>query len=133
MTKDNNVEIAKTQKQIENYIGTGQSTVIYNFEDLNGKVMLHVITVNTRHNQSFLFHQLEGIDKLDALQKMLEYVEGYKEKDSSYTVQWSLRGEGELHTSYFRAKNIHEALDKLYFDRDPNSITVFSVMLNPMA
>jgi hypothetical protein len=25
-----------------------------------------------------------------------------------------------------------EALDKLFYDRDPNSITVFSVMLNPI-
>ena len=38
-----------------------------------------------------------------------------------------------LHTSYFSAKNILGALDKLYFDRDPNTITVFSVNLNPLA
>ena len=56
----------------------------------------------------------------------------YKERTSSYTVQWSMRGEKELQTSYFRAKNVLEALDKLFYDRDPNSITVFSVMLNPI-
>ena len=43
------------------------------------------------------------------------------------------RGEGSLQTSYFRAKNVLEALDKLFFDRDPNSITVFSVTLNPIS
>jgi hypothetical protein len=64
---------------------------------------------------------------------MLEYVENYKEAESSYTIQWSLKGENSLHTSYFRAKNILGALDKLYFERDPNSITVFSVMLNPIS
>ena len=41
-------------------------------------------------------------------------------------------GENQLQTSYFRAKNVLEALDKLFYDRDPNSITVFSVMLNPI-
>jgi len=47
-------------------------------------------------------------------------------------VQWSAKGEHELNTSYFRAKNILDALDKLFFDRDPNSITVFSVIMNPI-
>jgi hypothetical protein len=72
------------------------------------------------------------VDKLDALAAMLDYVRTYKERTSSYTIQWSARGENGLQTSYFRAKNIMEALDKLFYDRDPNSITVFSVMLNPM-
>ena len=56
----------------------------------------------------------------------------YKERTSSYTIQWSARGDIGLQTSYFRAKNIMEALDKLFYDRDPNSINVFSVMLNPI-
>ena len=63
---------------------------------------------------------------------MLEYVRTYKERTSSYTVQWSAKGGNTLQTSYFRAKNVLEALDKLFFDRDPNSITVFSVILNPI-
>ena len=64
---------------------------------------------------------------------MLAYVQNYKEKEDSYTIQWSLHGEDQLHTSYFSAKNILGALDKLYYDRDPNVITVFSVSLNPLS
>ena len=64
---------------------------------------------------------------------MLQYVKSYKEKEGSYTIQWSIKGENVLNTSYFSAKNIMGALDKLYYDRDPNSITVFSVILNPMS
>jgi hypothetical protein len=75
---------------------------------------------------------VEGTDKLDALRNMLDYVHSYKERTSSYTVQWSAKGENTLQTSYFRAKNVLEALDKLFYDRDPNSITVFSVTLNPI-
>ncbi|MBL7962514.1 MAG: hypothetical protein JNM31_01600 [Flavobacteriales bacterium] len=133
MTRDRNLEIARLQKEIGDHIGIGADSLVFNFEDTPEKrVKLHLITINPRHNQSFLFHATEGTDRLDALREMLEYVRTYKERTSSYTVQWSARGENVLNTSYFRAKNVLEALDKLFYDRDPNSITVFSVILNPI-
>ena len=132
MTKDRNLEIARLQKEIGAYIGMGQDSLVFNFEEDGKRTKLFVITLNPRHNQSFLFHATEGVDKVDALGTMLEYVKTYKERTSSYTIQWSARGDNSLQTSYFRAKNVLEALDKLFYDRDPNSITVFSVMLNPM-
>ena len=63
---------------------------------------------------------------------MLSYVKDYRDKESSYTIQWTVKGENELHTSYFRARTILEALDKLYYGRDATTITVFSVVLNPI-
>ncbi|MBX2979150.1 MAG: hypothetical protein KF905_07650 [Flavobacteriales bacterium] len=134
MTRDKNLEIARLQKEIGDYIGMGQDSLVFNFEeDGKGKsTKLYLITLNARHNQSFLFESTEGSDKLDALRNMLDYVRNYKERTSSYTIQWSARGDNGLQTSYFRAKNVMEALDKLFYDRDPNSITVFSVMLNPI-
>lgn len=134
MTRDRNLEIAQLQQEISNHIGVGPDSLMFNYvEQPGGPDKLFLITLNTRHNQSFLFHSTEGTDKLDALRSMLEYVRTYKERTSSYTVQWSARGEGSLQTSYFRAKNVLEALDKLFYDRDPNSITVFSVILNPIS
>jgi hypothetical protein len=133
MTRDRNLEIANLQKQISDHIGVGPDSLVFNFEEQGtNKGKLFLITINPRHNQSFLFHAVEGSDKLDALRHMVEYVRTYKERTSSYTVQWSAKGENSLQTSYFRAKNVLEALDKLFFDRDPNSITVFSVILNPI-
>ena len=132
MTKDRNLEIARLQKEIGGYIGMGQDSLVFNFDEDGRRSKLFVITLNPRHNQSFLFHAIEGVDKLEALRNMLDYVKTYKERTSSYTIQWSARGDNNLQTSYFRAKNVLEALDKLFFDRDPNSITVFSVMLNPI-
>jgi hypothetical protein len=38
-----------------------------------------------------------------------------------------------LNTSYFRASNVVDALQKLYYGRDMNTITVFSVVLNPVS
>lgn len=133
MTLDKNIEIAQLQTEVGKYIGMGQNSLIFNFEEHNRYVVLRLITVNQSHNQSFLFHTCEGVTKVEALKTMLEYVKGYKEEDSSFTIQWTLKGENNLHTSYFRAKNILSALDKLYYDRDPNSITVFSVMMNPIS
>jgi hypothetical protein len=133
MTKDANIEIAALQAEIGKYIGLGSNGAVYNFEDSGNQVTLRLITVNPRHNQSFLFHTTTGRSRVEALKDMLEYVRNYKEAESSYTIQWSLKGESVLHTSYFRAKNILGALDKLYYDRDPNSITVFNVALNPIS
>lgn len=132
MTEDKNVEIARLQNEIGNYIGLGQNSLIFEFKKGKKKVKLHLITVNPRHNQSFLFHSEEGLDKVDALKRMLDHVKNYKDRESSFTIQWTLKGESELHTSYFSAKNVLDALDKLFYGRDPNSVTVFSVMLNPM-
>ncbi|MBL0126892.1 MAG: hypothetical protein IPP83_05410 [Flavobacteriales bacterium] len=130
MTRDRNLELASLQKDIGNYIGLGKDSLLFNFETKAKRTQLHLITLNPNHNQSFLFHATTGSDKLDALREMLAYVKTYKERTSSYTIQWSTRGDTGLQTSYFRAKNVLEALDKLFYDRDPNSITVFSVMLN---
>ncbi|MBK7946964.1 MAG: hypothetical protein IPJ85_17395 [Flavobacteriales bacterium] len=132
MTKDRNLEIARLQKEIGDYVGMGKDSLVFNFDAKGKRTKLHVITVNPRHSQSFLFHATDGSDKVDALREMLNYVKTYKERTSSYTIQWSARGDNGLQTSYFRAKNVLEALDKLFYDRDPNSITVFSVMLNPI-
>ena len=128
---DKNIELANTQREIEQYIGLGPNSLIFNFSDTNGKTLLHLVTLNPRHNQSFLFHDEEGYDKVDVMKKMLKYVKNYKDKESSYTIQWRRTDEDVLNTSYFSAKNVQSALDKLFYDRDPNSIMVFSVIMNP--
>jgi predicted ATP-grasp superfamily ATP-dependent carboligase len=127
---DTNIEIARIQKLIEERLSA--STVVFDFAQENGNVRLNLITVNPRHNQSFLFRTEYGIDKADAMRKILSYLDNYKEHENSYTVQWVLTGNHDLQTSYFRAKNIYEALDKLFFGREPNSLTVFSVVMNPI-
>lgn len=133
MGTDIHVESVKLQKKIESHLGIKGSELSFEFVNTEGKVKLDLITINPRHNQSFLFHSELGIDKLDALRRMLEYVKSYKDKYSSYTIQWIAKGDNELHTSYFTASNMYDALDKLYYGRDINTITVFSVVLNPVA
>ena len=131
VSPDIHVESSRIQKQIEDHLGLGPGTLLFEFRQLDNLVRLDLITVNPRHHQSFLFRYEEGYDKLDALRKMLAYVKSFRDTESSYTIQWRTRGDKELQTSYFRAHNVYEALDKLYFGRDLNTITVFSVVLNP--
>lgn len=132
-TSDIHVEVAKIQQQIKDYLSLRTSDLIFEYSKLDGKTKLDLITLNSRHNQSFLFHSETGADKVDALKKMWTYVQNFKEKENSYTIQWVAGGEHELHTSYFRASNIFNALEKLYYGRDRNTITVFSVVLNPVS
>lgn len=127
------VEAARIQQEIKDYLGLRTSDLVFEYTTLEGKVKLDLITINPRHNQAFLFHSEIGSDKVDALKKMLLYVQSYKEKENSYTIQWVVKGGKELHTSYFKAGNIMDALQKLYYGRDMNTITVFSVVLNPIS
>ncbi|QJX45404.1 hypothetical protein HMJ29_00015 [Hymenobacter taeanensis] len=130
-SSDVHVESARIQQQIEKHLGMGPGNLLFEFRQLEGQMRLDLITVNPRHHQSFLFRYETGYDKLDCLRKMLTYVKSYRDTESSYTIQWRTHGDRELQTSYFRARNAYEALDKLYFGRDLNTITVFSVVLNP--
>ncbi|WP_246223723.1 hypothetical protein, partial [Fulvivirga kasyanovii] len=124
---------ARIQEEIKSHLGLRSSDLMFEYGNTDGKIKLDLITINPRHNQSFLFHSVMGFDKVDALNKMLDYVENYKEKENSYTIQWIAKGNKELNTSYFRASSVYDALDKLYYGRDSNTITVFSVVLNPVA
>ena len=127
------VEAARIQQEIKDYLGLRSSDLVFEYSNVDGKVKLDLITINPRHNQAFLFHSENGSDRVEALKKMLVYVESYKEKENSYTIQWVVKGGKELHTSYFKAGNIIDALQKLYYGRDMNTITGFSVGLNPIS
>ncbi len=127
-----NLEMRRVQKEIENYLSLGSTQMIFDYHEKEDGIILDVITVNPRHDQSFLFHTVKDYNKLNALHQMLEYVKVHYEKKTSYTIQWAAKGVKELHTSYFRAKDISEAIDKLHYGRDPNGITIFSVVLNPL-
>ena len=124
-------ESARLQREIEQHLGLDSAQARFEFRQLEGQLRLDLVTVNPRHQQSFLFRYETGRDEVECLQRMLAYARSFRETESSFTLQWRARGEKELQTSYFRAHNAYEALDKLYFGRDLNTITVFSVVLNP--
>jgi hypothetical protein len=132
-TLDMNVEIARLQKEIAERLAMPPENLIWEFSDNGDLKVLDLITVNPAHRQSFLFHSTQGFSKVDALYEMLKYVKNYKEIDNSYTIQWSIKGNEELYTSYFRAGNLMDALKKFSYGRDINSTVIFSITLNPIS
>ena len=121
------------QNEIRRYLGLDEQDVVFDFRKEEGVIALDLITINPRHQQSFLFHAVRGTDKVDALRKMMTYVTNYREERNSYTIQWMAVGEQTLNTSYFHAHNMYEVLDKLYYGRDLNSIKVYSIIMNPVS
>ena len=135
MTSSEKSKDEKTlENKIENHIGAASNIEIkFQYQELDKEIKLDLVTLNPKHNQSFLFHSVVGYSKVDSLNKMLEYIENYKDKESSYTIQWSLKENSGLNTSYFRAANLLSAIEKFYFERDISSTVVFSVVLNPIS
>lgn len=130
---DNNVVIKDLEIEISKHLGINLENLIFDFELNPDGCVLNLITINPQHKQSFLFNSIKAQNKISALNNLLKYVQEYKEIEQSFTIQWSLKNENELHTSYFRAGNIFQALEKFSFGRDMNSIIVFSVVLNPIS
>ena len=70
---DKNIETAKLQKEIGDHIGVGVDSLMFNYVEEPGKgAKLYLITLNPRHNQSYLFQSTEGGTKLEALLAMRE-------------------------------------------------------------
>lgn len=130
---DQNVEIARLQKDIAVRLGLDPETLIFNYKQKNEIVRLDIVTVNPKHEQSFLFRTQTGTDKVDALQKVLQYIDEHYPSENSMTIQWIKMGDNKLHTSYFRAQNMYEALDKFYYGRDMSQYKIFSIALNPVS
>jgi hypothetical protein len=130
---DEHIEVARLQKEIVGKLGIRQENAIYNFKQKNETVKLDLVTINPAHEQSFLFHSVTGTDKVDALRKMIVYIDEHYHHESSMTIQWMKVGESKLYTSYFRALNMYEALDKFYYERDLSQYKIFSISLNPVS
>src|SRR5580693_5121414 len=131
--QDLNVELARYQVDIATRLGLDSQNLVFNYKQKNETVRLDLVTVNPKHEQSFRFHTETGTDKIDALKKMLEYIDEHYHQESSMTIQWIKIGDNKLHTSYFCAKNMYEALDKFYYGRDISSYKIFSITLNPVS
>ncbi len=125
------IQIARLQNQIKEHLGLRDSEAIFEYNNVDNGVTFNLITINSEHNQSFLFHSVRGLDKVNALQEMLAYAQSYRDKEHSYTIQWAIRGTNRLETSYFRGTDFYDVLYKFHFGRDRNTVQIYSISLNP--
>jgi hypothetical protein len=133
ITLDTKVRIEEIQHKIREKLGINKSNISFEFHQMPNYVDLDLMTTSPIHQQSFLLHSSEGRDKIEALELMLKYVNNQLYIEDSYTIQWKLVGSDKIHQSYFRAKNIMDALDKFYFGRSVNSVITYCVQLNPIS
>ncbi len=133
ITLDKQVRIEEIQEKIREKLGIEKNYISFEFHQMPNYVDLDLMTTSPIHKQSFLLHSSEGRDKIEALELMLKYVNNQLYIEDSYTIQWKLVGSDKIHQSYFRAKNIMDALDKFYFGRSVNSVITYSVQLNPIS
>jgi len=120
-------------EEIRSYFGYAEDQLEFAWSETEGIQEVALFTYNPRHTHRFLFHRTSGSTKEQALQTLLEYTQHHKDRELSYTIQWRVSGESELHTSYFSAGNILLALDKFFAGRDPHTVQVYSVTLNPVS
>ncbi|MBM78132.1 MAG: hypothetical protein CL846_06590 [Crocinitomicaceae bacterium] len=125
--------VEEIQGKISQSLGLSNNQVVFEFNKMPNYVDLDLFTINAIHKQQFFFHSTEGRDEIEALELMLKYVKNQLIIDDSFTIQWKLKGSTEIHQSHFRAKNMMDALDKFYFGRSVSSITIYSIVLNPLA
>jgi hypothetical protein len=127
------LEVARLQQEIAHQLGLSMDKLVFDYERDGDKVRLDLFTINPRHDQSFLYHSVEGASKTDVLDAMVEYISKNYRQERSYTVQWSKVGENDLYTSYFRATNIYEVLEKFGHGRDISEYSIYSISMNPVA
>ena len=73
---DNNHNLTEVEAKISDILGLGKDHLVFSYKAVNDVTQLDIITFNPRHDQSFLFHSVKGLDKLEAASKLLEYVPG---------------------------------------------------------
>tara|TARA_B100001287_G_scaffold150032_1_gene126296 strand:- start:6197 stop:6598 length:402 start_codon:yes stop_codon:yes gene_type:complete len=125
--------VSQIENKIAKTLSIKSNQLIFEYHVMPEYVDLDLFTVNEVHKQQFFFHSTEGRDKIEALELMLKYASNKLYIEDSFTIQWKIKGDTEIHQSHFRAINIMDALDKFYFGRSINSIVIYSIILNPIA
>jgi len=131
--QDQNVEVARYQKDIADRLGLDSQNLIFNYKQKNETVRLDLVTVNPKHDQSFLFHTETGTDKTDALKKMLEYIIEHYHNESSLTIQWIKVGENKLTPRISALKICTRRWISFTMAAILARIKFFSITLNPVS
>jgi len=101
----------------------------------NGKTLLKVKTYNPKKIATFLLVESsassEGECAEYAYTELIHMInsDGY----STYTIEWHKKDDHTIQLSYFYAKNVFDALTKLYHDMGPDNVIFHSMKLNPIS
>ena len=101
-------------------------------------VQLDLITYNPKHKTTFLLHSIKEERIPDnhcfiiVLEKMLAYIQKRTTTILNYNVEWNYRfadneKQEPIKSSYFRGRNVQEILEKLYFNKEKDTIVIYKI------
>jgi hypothetical protein len=103
----------------------------------NRKNKLDLVTYNPKTETHFLFHSLEmAVEELELYVWMYEHVVELKNtlkegrsRFVTYEIVWYNNDINETKTSFFYGVSIRDILNKFYYEKHPESHTIFSMKL----
>lgn len=124
----------KLEEQIRELVNKdNKSDVRFVYNRDNDKWWVNVYTVNPSNGETFLMKSepSTGPDFELALERVLDYVIRHKKESSSYTVEWTKKGENGYNKSYFYCTSMYDVLHKFYEGKtNPDKYIIFSIKLN---
>ncbi len=108
----------------------------------NGKNKLELVTYNPKTSTHFLLHSIEmEVEELELYEWMHEHVVELKDtlkmgesRFLTYQITWwNNSGSNKSETSFFYGTSIRDILNKFYYEKYPESYTIFSMQLMPEA
>ncbi|MCU0327404.1 MAG: hypothetical protein MUE53_00265 [Chitinophagales bacterium] len=121
------------ETQIASILAIAPENLNFEFFEKGNIVELNLYTKNPLHQNTFLFHSLIAVNKQEALEKMLGYIQTNFNLELVYTIEWAEASSSQRFKSFFRGRNIVEIIDKFFYNRQVNSYTIYQIVLNPIA
>ena len=130
MSLDHSTE-ERLLQELRSYFGYADDQIEFAWSDHEGLYEVALFTYNPRHTHRFLFHKAQGSNRVQALQALLEYTQTHRDRELSYTIQWRVAGESELH-ELLQCRQHSDGAGQILRGKDPHTVQVFSVALNPV-
>lgn len=93
-----------------------------------------VMTYNIHSKATFLLKEVIAPTIEDGLKEILKYVKSHKEDYDSFTIVWAKKGTVKsTEKSYFYCKDLFEALEKFYFNKNREEYVIYEAKMNARA
>ena len=99
---------------------------------------LDLITYNPVHNNFFLLHSIQNAVEnftmeqvyVTLLESMLIYVKKRQQSQIHYAIDWNYKTSTQsAKISYFRGKDMKDILNKFYYEKDIDTIVIYSITM----
>lgn len=100
----------------------------------SGDPILRIVTVltyNPKTKETFLLKTVTAKTDEEGLQLILAYAKNHKTDYDSFTVVWAKKSETKQEKSYFYCKDLLEALEKFYHNKNREDYVVYETKMNP--